>query len=82
MSVFGVILLRISPYSVQMRENTDQNNSEYGQSLRRAFLKYKQDTDWVSTKWNAQGDLIKFFKKQEQGFGDSQQILNKFLKGE
>ena len=23
----------ISPYSVQMRENTDQNNSEYGHSL-------------------------------------------------
>ena len=41
MSVLGVILvrifwshteyiLRISPYSVQMRENTDKNNSEYG----------------------------------------------------
>ena len=23
-------ILRISPYSVQMRENADQNNSEYG----------------------------------------------------
>ena len=23
-------ILRISPYSLQMRENTDQNNSEYG----------------------------------------------------
>ena len=23
-------ILRISPYSVQMRENTDQKNSEYG----------------------------------------------------
>ena len=43
MSVFGVILvpifphsdifriLRISPYSVRMRENADQNNSQYGQ---------------------------------------------------
>ena len=43
MSVFGVILVRIScirtehreiwsisPYSAQMRENADQNNSEYG----------------------------------------------------
>ena len=43
MSVFGVILvgifpymdeygeiLRISPYSVRMRENADQNNSEFG----------------------------------------------------
>ena len=25
---------RVSPYSVQMRENADQNNSEYGQVLR------------------------------------------------
>ena len=24
------VVLRISPYSVQMRENTDQKNSEYG----------------------------------------------------
>ena len=29
-SVFGVILVRIFPYSVQMRKNVDQNNSEYG----------------------------------------------------
>ena len=47
MSIFGVILvcifqhsdwigekLRISPHSVQMLENTDQNNSEYGHFLR------------------------------------------------
>ena len=27
-------ILRISPYSVRMRENTDQNNSEYGHFLR------------------------------------------------
>ena len=27
-------ILRISPYSVQMRENMDQNNSEYGHFLR------------------------------------------------
>ena len=27
--------LRISPYSVRMRENTDQNNSEYGHFLQR-----------------------------------------------
>ena len=30
MSVFGVILVRIFPHSVRMRENTNQNNSEYG----------------------------------------------------
>ena len=47
MSIFGVILvcifqhsdwigekLRTSPHSVQMLENTDQNNSEYGHFLR------------------------------------------------
>ena len=47
MSVFGVVLVRIFSYSnwiwrdteylsvsVQMRENTDQNNSEYGYVLR------------------------------------------------
>ena len=27
-------ILRISPYSVRMRENTDQNNSKYGYFLR------------------------------------------------
>ena len=27
-------ILRISPYSVRMRENADQNNSEYGHFLR------------------------------------------------
>ena len=45
-SVFGVILVRIFPYSVRMRENVDQNNSEYGNLLRSTiyniflFLKY------------------------------------------
>ena len=30
-------ILRTSSYSVQMRENTDQNNSEYEHFLRSAF---------------------------------------------
>ena len=30
-------ILRISPYSVWMRENTGQNNSEYGYFLRSDF---------------------------------------------
>ena len=30
-------ILRISPYLVQMPENTDQNNSEYGHSLRSVY---------------------------------------------
>ena len=39
--VFGlnnVDLLRESPYSVQMRENTDQKNSVFGQFLRSGCL--------------------------------------------
>ena len=35
-SVFGVFL-RIFPYSVRMRENTDQKNSEYEHFLRSVF---------------------------------------------
>ena len=31
-------ILRISPYSVRMRENTDQENSEYGHLLRSGSL--------------------------------------------
>ena len=27
-------ILRISPYSIRLRENADQNNSEYGHYLR------------------------------------------------
>ena len=46
-SVFGVILVRIfphsdwirrDPYLVQMLENTDQNNSEYGNFLRSVLM--------------------------------------------
>ena len=39
-------ILRISPYSVRMRENTDQNNSEYGHFLRNVFV-YKSLTKTV-----------------------------------
>ena len=48
-SVFGVILvrlfplsdwIRIFPYLIQMRENTDQNNSEYGHFLRSVKYTY------------------------------------------
>ena len=30
-SIFGVFLVRILPYSVRMRKNEDQKNSEYEQ---------------------------------------------------
>ena len=35
--VLDTSLPRISPYSVRMRENTDQNNSEYGHFLRSEY---------------------------------------------
>ena len=34
LSLFGVILVSIFPYSIRMRKNADQNNSEYGHFLR------------------------------------------------
>ena len=34
-------ILSISPYSVRMRENADQNNSEYGHFLRIDALQYE-----------------------------------------
>ena len=37
-------MLRISPYSVWMRENVDQNNSEYDQFLRSVLYK---TNDWT-----------------------------------
>ena len=38
-AVYGEILVA-SPYSVQMRENEDQNNSEYGRFLRSVIVSY------------------------------------------
>ena len=55
--VFGVILgriqtaykeiLRISPYSVRMREKADQNNSEYGQFLRSVSVSISRKVWWA-----------------------------------
>ena len=44
----------ISPYSVRMRENADQNNSEYGHFLRSVkffitFLNVLQESQWFIT---------------------------------
>ena len=36
-------ILRISPYSVQIRENTDQNNSEQGHFLRSDDYVFQND---------------------------------------
>ena len=49
-------ILRISPYSVRMRENTDQTNSEYGYLLRSEdvspsknlpFMKFILKEEWL-----------------------------------
>ena len=57
-SVFGVILVCIllhsdwvSPYSVQMRENAEQNNSEYWHFLRSAFYMTSCRLCSMSTLW-------------------------------
>ena len=43
---FGLNTESISPYSVRMRENSDQNNSKYGHVSRSAaFRMYSQDKD-------------------------------------
>ena len=57
-ALFSRIILLISPYSVRMRENTDQNNSEYGDFLRSVcdrlscydlMLKDAKIYDWYSS---------------------------------
>ena len=84
-SIFGVILvrifhirteykeiLRISQYSVRMRENADQNNPEYGHFLRSAWgsqssenQKIKYSINWrhnvtVGFYWSSYISFIKF----------------------
>ena len=62
MSEFGVFLVRIfphsdwilciSPYSIRMRENTDQNNSEYEHFLRSVVNSFAlQIVLWFCTNW-------------------------------
>ena len=64
-SVFSLILSEfgeirsISPYSVQMRENMDQKNSEYGHFLRSEhFSNCSKKNTWPSDECN--GPVIKF----------------------
>ena len=40
-------LPRISPYSDQMQENTDQNNSEYRQFLRSAYFGHESSSIFI-----------------------------------
>ena len=42
--IYWEYTLRISLYSVQMRENASQNNSEHGHFLRSEFFKVKLDS--------------------------------------
>ena len=53
-SVFGVFLVSISRYSVQMRENTDQKNSEYehfSRSARYFWKHYLSKVSLVGLQW-------------------------------
>ena len=50
-------ILRISQYSVQMRENTDQNNSEYGHFLRSEIYVYFSDYLEPSLIWS-DGNMV------------------------
>ena len=45
-------ILRISPYSVRMQENADQNNSEYGQFSRSINLHKKLKIRFQGAKFN------------------------------
>ena len=47
---FASMLLRISPHSVRMRENTDQNNFDYGH-FSRSVLESNVINDSIGTKW-------------------------------
>ena len=73
-SVFGVFLVRIFPYSVRMLENTDQNNSEYGHfshSFSFTWNKVKHGSRSVSFTWN---------KVQVSCYLQSEKILFLFYK--
>ena len=58
-SVFSRILteygeILISPYSVRIRENTDQNNSEYGHFLRSPYKKKRRRAaKFILPSWNS-----------------------------
>ena len=52
-------ILRISPSSARMRENTNQNNSEYGNSLRSGREDAIQQIDEIQRKNNKKNNLQK-----------------------
>ena len=62
-----IFILRISSYSVQMRENTDQNNSEYGHFLRSARFKTKLVWD-KPTKITIKNTIFKILELLENFF--------------
>ena len=64
---FGLnTVVRISPYSVQMRKNTDQNNSEYGHFLRSEYKSCSLCTKILSH--SDQKSLIYFLPKSKTVF--------------
>ena len=62
-SVLGAILVRIFSYSVRMRENTDQNNSEYGHFSRSvSFGEWYPAEDWAQMLLEVLGVKINIFR--------------------
>ena len=55
---YGEMRLRISPYSVRMRENTDQNISEYGHFLSNVQI------EWFALLLNELQILLRLFMHQ------------------
>ena len=63
----GLCITRISPYSVRMRENPDQNNSEYGQFSRsREFWQRLLIACKVNTAQKMKFSIKDFFSKCNQ----------------
>ena len=78
MSVFGVFLVHIFPYSVRMRENTGQKNSEYGHFLRSECF-YLWQISIKSGKTREQHFMIMKKKKKKKKKTKKKKIINLIL---
>ena len=66
-------IVRISPYLVQMRENADQNNSEYGHFIRSAsFFQLRQHVYIAQLSlgniWNFRSKYLKIYLKYSKKY--------------
>ena len=71
--IYAIYQLFISPYSVRMRENADQNNSEYGHFLRsecKLLAEFALHVSYFKTMFRSSSPEV-FFKKG---------VIKRFLK--